>query len=112
MAEVRISESLKNEVFKKFKNDSEKIFAQMKSLEESSKKGKALGSVDGIIIKELKCGVYRFYFITDGHILKFGTELELASLIIKFVRMSDKKDQQKMIDEIKNILKSMGFEKI
>ncbi len=53
---------------------------------------------------------FRFYYITDGHILKFASEDELAYLIIKFVRLSEKKDQQKIIDEIKNVLGSMGFE--
>jgi len=84
----------------------------MKSLGTQPKKGKILSSVEGMIIKELKYNKFRFYFITDGHILKFGTEDELASLLIKFVVMSEKKDQQKKIDEIKNVLNSMGFESL
>ncbi len=110
MAKVIITASLKEEIFKRFKAASEKIFLQMKSLEHDPHKGKALGHVAGVVIKELKYEKYRFYFITDGHVLKFGTDDELAALLIKFVRMSDKKNQQKIIDEIKMILKSMGFE--
>lgn len=110
MAKVVITAFLKEEIFKKFKAASEKIFLQMKSLERDPYKGKALGHVAGIVIKEFKHGKYRFYFITDGHVLKFGTDDELAALLIKFVRMSDKKDQQKIIDEIKVVLKSMGFD--
>ena len=110
MAKVVITASLNEEIFKKFKATSEKIFLQMKSLEHNPHKGKALGHVAGIVIKELKYEKYRFYFITDGHVLKFGTDGDLAAILIKFVRMSDKKDQQKNIDEIKTILKSMGFE--
>ena len=75
-------------------------------------KGKSISSVGGILIKELKYKKFRFYFLTDGQILKFGTEDELASLLIKFVRMSEKKDQQKIIDKIKEVLLSMGFERI
>lgn len=110
MAKVIITNSLKEEVLKKFKASSEKIFLQMKFLENEPHKGKALGHVAEIVIKELKYESYRFYFISDGRILKFGTEDELAALLIKFVRMSDKKNQQKAIDEIKNALKSMGFD--
>ncbi len=110
MAKVVITVPLKEEIFKRFKAESERIFLQMKSLENGPHKGKPLGHVAGIVIKELKYEKYRFYFITDGHVLKFGTDDELAALLIKFVRMSDKKDQQKIIDEIKTILKSMGFD--
>ncbi len=110
MAEVVITNSLKLKVYKKFKEKSLEIFNLMKSLENTPHKGKNLGSVGGIVIKELKYDTFRFYFITDGHRLKFGTEDELASLIIKFVRISKKKDQQKTINEIKNLLKSLGFD--
>jgi hypothetical protein len=110
MAKVIISGSLKEEVLAKFKNKSADIFLLMKTLESNPAKGQALGNVGGIVIKELKYEKFRFYFITDGHVLKFGSEDELASLLIKFVRMSEKKDQQKTINKIKDILKSMGFD--
>lgn len=105
-----ITASLKEEIFKRFKATSEDVLLHLKSLENEPHKGKALGHVAEIVIKELRYEKFRFYFITDGRILKFGTEDELASLLIKFVRMSDKKDQQKKIDEVKNILKSLGFD--
>lgn len=110
MAKVTISNSLREEVYKQFKNNSLEIFEHMRTLEFNPKKGKELGNVAGIVIKELRYEKFRFYFITDGHILKFGTEDELAGLLIKFVRMSEKKDQQKAINKITDILKSMGFE--
>lgn len=110
MAKVIITVSLKEEIFKKFKALSTKIFLRMKSLEIKPHRGKALGHVAEVVIKELKYESYRFFFITDGHVLKFGTEDELAALFIKFVRMSDKKNQQKAIREIKAVLQSMGFE--
>lgn len=109
MAKVQITNSLFNEIEKKFKGEAQKIVDLMETLEANPHKGKPLGQVEGIVIKELKYESLRFYFITDGHILKFGTESELATLLIKFVRMSNKKDQQKTINEIKNILKSLGF---
>ena len=110
MAKVIITNALKEEIFRKFKALSERILLQIKSLEENPKKGKALGHVTGIVIKELKYEKYRFYFITDGFKVKFGTEDEIASLLIKFVRMSEKKDQKKIINEIKDVLKSFGFD--
>ena len=110
MAKVIITDSLKKEVFKVFKSLSEDVFSLMKSLENNPHKGKALGHASGFVIKELKYNKYRFYFITDGNILKFGTEDEIADLLIRFIRMSDKKDQQRMIEDIKDVLKSMGMD--
>ena len=108
MARVEIIESLKNDILKKFKVESKIIFRLMYSLSENSKKGKLLGSVGGIVIKELKYKNFRFYFITDGFKLKFLSENELSDLLLMFVRMSDKKYQQKVIDEIKEILRKIG----
>ena len=42
--------------------------------------------------------------------IKFLKTEELKDLIIKFIRMSEKKDQKKTIDEIKYLLKSIGVE--
>ncbi len=110
MAAVRITRALLQEIHSKLKGQSEKVIKLMLSLESEPHKGKALGHVSEVVIKEIKYEKFRFYFITDGRTLKFGTEDEVASLLIKFVRMSEKKNQQKIIDEIKNILKSMGFD--
>jgi hypothetical protein len=48
------------------------------------------------------------YFITDGFKLKMIGKEELEDILIKFVRISDKKSQQKIIDEIKHILRDIG----
>ena len=111
MAKVIISEELKNEILKKFREKSKKIFRLMYSLKESPKKGKPVGQVGGILIKELRYKSFRFYFITDGFKLKILNLEELSNLLIEFVRMSDKKSQQKTIEEIKGILKKFGKEK-
>jgi len=105
-----ISEFLKNEILKIYKRDSKNIFKQMYSLKENPKKGKTLGSVGGIVIKELKYKSLRLYLITDGYKLKLLDTNELTDLLIKFVRMSNKKSQQKTIDEIRNILRKVGKE--
>ena len=108
MAKVSIAESLKDEILKKFKEESKIIFRQMYSLGDNPHKGKPLGQVGGIVIKELKYKNFRFYFITDGHKLKIMNTSKLSDLLIRFVRMSNKKNQQKTINEIKRILKTLG----
>ncbi len=110
MARVIITKALEEEVLGKFKGKSHDIFLLMKSLENAPQKGKALSHVENIILKELRYQTFRFYFITDGQVLKFGSHDEIAALLIKFIRMSDEKAQQQTIAEITRILKSMGFE--
>lgn len=108
MAKVIILKQLEEEINKKFKGESVSIFELMYSLEENPRKGKPIGNVGGIVIKELKYKSFRFYFITDGYKLKIIDEENLTDLLIRFVRMSDKKHQQGTIDEIKKILITIG----
>ena len=108
MAKVIITNSLEEEINKKFKQESVEIFSLMLMLEENPKKGKYIGAIGNIVIKELKYKKFRFYFLTDNYKIKFLKIEELKDLIIKFVRMSDKKDQQKVIEEIKAVLRNMG----
>src|SRR3989338_11407636 len=103
-----IAEKLKEEILKKFKQESKKIFRQMYSLQNNPRKGKLLGNVGGIVIKEIKYGNFRFYFITDGYKIKIMDESLLTELLIRFVRMPDKKGQQQTIDEIRKILTNIG----
>lgn len=108
MAKVIITERLEEEVNKLFKKESIKIFELMRDLEKNPRKGKVVGQVSGTVIKELKYESYRFYFITDGFKIKMLKREELSDLLIKFVRMSNKKDQQRVINEIKGILRNIG----
>lgn len=110
MAKIIISKQLSKEILRKFnRTEANKIKELFETLKKNPKKGKAVGHIEQIVIKELKYGKFRFYFITDGNILKFGTEQELAQIMIKFIKMSEKKNQQKIITEIKEILTKMGF---
>ena len=110
MAKVQIVRSLFEEIEKKFKGEAHNIIDLLETLEDNPNKGKVLGSVAGIVIKELRYQNFRFYFIVDGFKLKIFNREELEDLLIKFVRMSDKKSQQKVIDEIKEILRKFGEE--
>ena len=106
MAKVIITKGLEEEVNKRFKGQSVEVFELMLTLEDQPKKGKIVGVVGGIIIKELKYGVYRFYFITEGYKVKILKSDELRDLLIKFVRMSDKDMQEEVMYEIKSVLKA------
>ena len=110
MAKVIITLSLEEKINKKFKNESIEIFKLLNSLKENPKKGKSLGNVGNIIIKEIRYKSFRFYFITEGYKVKFLKSEELEDLLIKFVRISDKKSQQTVINEIKIILRTLGSE--
>ena len=108
MAKVQIINSLFKEIKKKFKGDAHNIIDLLETLEDNPHKGKIVGSAGGILIKELKYEGFRFYFIVDGNKLKVFSREDLEDLLIKFVKMSDKKSQQRVINEIKDILSVIG----
>ena len=108
MAKVEIIRSLFEEIKKKFKGETQNIIDLLETLEENPYKGKAIGQVGGIAIKELRYNSFRFYFIIDEYKIRIFSKEELSNFLIKFVRMSDKKSQQKVINEIKNILRQFG----
>lgn len=108
MVKVEILENLKNEILEKFRGEAKEVFKLMKSLELNPMKGKLVGNVGGVLIKELKYNSFRFYFLTDGFKIRCLDDKNLAELLIRFVRMSNKKDQQKIIGEIKKILQTIG----
>ena len=108
MAIVHIDSNLEKEIEKKFKKESIDVFSLFLSLEEYPKKGKVVGQIGAIVVKELKYKKFRFYFIADGYKIRFLEVSKLKDTIIKFVRMSEKKDQQKVIDEIKVVLRNLG----
>lgn len=108
MVKVEIVLSLFEDIEKTFKKEADKIFDLIETVQSNPNKGKTVGNVAGIVIRELKYKNYRFYFILDGFKLKFLNKEELQDLLLKFVRMSDKKRQQSTIDAIKDILRKIG----
>jgi len=110
MARVIITQSLEKKINKIFRKESIKVFSLIHKLTENPKKGKEISAVGNVIIKEIKYKKYRFYFITDKYKIKFLSSEELKDLLIKFVRMSEKKDQQAIINEIKYILRNFDEE--
>lgn len=108
MVTIEIVESLFEEIENTFKGRSTEVFDLIETLELNPHKGKAVGTAGGFVVKEIKYEKFRFYFIIDSFKLKCFNEKELIDLLIRFVRMSDKKDQQKTIDEIKRVLIVIG----
>lgn len=108
MAKVEIIEDLYEKIEKKFGREAGEIFDLLKSLEENPKKGKPLGNIGGMLLGEVRYKSVRFYFVTNGYKVRFYEVEKLQDLLIKFVRMSDKKSQQKVIEEIKNVLRKVG----
>lgn len=112
MARVIITKDLEEKINKKFKKESIKILELMYSLKDNPQKGKPLTQIGGILIKELRYGSFRFYFIVDGYKIKILDNNELVDLLIKFIAMSDKKDQQETIEKIKDFLRKFGKESL
>lgn len=108
MAKVEIVRSLYIEILKRFKKESVKVLQHLKSLEDSPRKGKVLGAAGNVLVKELKYRGFRFYFLVDGLRLKFISEEELVDLLMRFVRMSDKKHQKEVIEDIRHVLLTIG----
>lgn len=108
MAKVEIVRSLFEEIQAKFNGESHEVIDLLESMESSPHKGKFLSTVGNLAIKELKYKSFRFYFITDGYILKCMDEKKLIDLLLLFVRMSDKNHQQQTINEIKYVLRALG----
>ncbi|HLD15843.1 MAG TPA: hypothetical protein VJB94_04675 [Candidatus Nanoarchaeia archaeon] len=110
MAKVEIVRSLLDEIKKKFKGESHNIIDLLETLEDNPHKGKIVGQVAGLLIKELRYKSFRFYFIVEGNKLRVFSREGLIDLFLRVVRMSDKRSQQRVIDEIKNILMKFGEE--
>ena len=84
----------------------------MRTLEETPKKGKLIGIVGTIALKEIRYNKFRFHFGTDSHNVKFLKLEELTDLLIKFIQMSEKKDQENAIKNlIRNLHKKRYFNK-
>jgi hypothetical protein len=111
MAIVKISKRLEEEIHSKFRGESVEVFQLIYSLKENPRKGKDIGFVGNVLIRELKYKSFRFFFITDRYKVLVMLKDDLDDLIIKVIRMAKKgREQQKVIDEIKTMLKKFGDE--
>ncbi|MFP4567502.1 MAG: hypothetical protein ACLFN8_01015 [Candidatus Woesearchaeota archaeon] len=65
--------------------------------------------ITNIVIREERLKSFRFYFIVQDSKKHIITKEELKNLIIKFVALSKKNNQQHVIDKLKEDLKKFGF---
>ena len=70
--------------------------------------GDFVALVANIVLREKKHKTFRFYFITDQTTKHVITKDELKEMIVKFVALSKKNDQQEVIDKLKNDLQRFG----
>lgn len=72
--------------------------------------GKFVSVVANIMIRERKEGSFRFYFIQRNTDVRFLTAEELSAHILKFIELSKKNNQQKVIDRLKEDLDKAGVD--
>ena len=105
MIRIVILNSLRDEIFKIFKKDALKIYGLIDKLKVNPNQGKVLGHVGNMSIRELRYGSFRFYYIIDGNKLRLFNQSKIEDLLIQFIAMSKKNDQQRTIAEIRELLK-------
>lgn len=107
MIRIIVLKSLRDEILKNLKSESSEVYDLMDQLKENPNKGKILGNISGMVIKELKFKSFRFYFVVDGNELFLFNRGKLEELLFKFVDMSKKNNQQQTIDRIKQMLREI-----
>ena len=104
MIKIIILKSLRDEILKTFKKGSLKIYSLIEELKQNPNKGRVLGHVGSMSIREIRYKSFRLYYIIDGHQLNLFNKELIKELLIRFIAMSKKNDQQKTIDGIKQML--------
>ncbi len=110
MIKIVILNSLRDKIYKIFKQDSLKVYKKIKQLKTNPHKGKILTNVNDITLRELKYGSFKLYYIIDKNKLSLFNEEKLKELLIKFIAISKKNNQKRTINEIKNVLRNIGDE--
>ncbi|MFT4261270.1 MAG: hypothetical protein ACMXX9_02445 [Candidatus Woesearchaeota archaeon] len=71
--------------------------------------GDFVALIHNIVLREKRLKSFRFYFVVQDSKKHVITKEELNDLIIKFVALSKKNNQQHVIDKLKEDLKKFGF---
>jgi hypothetical protein len=71
--------------------------------------GDFIALISNIVIREKRLNTFRFYFIVKDDKKHVITKEELKELIIKFVALSKKNNQQEVINKLKEDLKKVGL---
>lgn len=108
MVIVRIDESLIKKLEKRFnKKELKEIKNLFLSLQDNPFQGDLLYTFGNIILKEKKYKTFRFYFIHSRKILIIKDIKELQEELIRFIEMSKKNNQQKIINKLKTMMKKI-----
>lgn len=108
MVTVRIDQSLVKKLEKKFnKKELKKIKEMFLSLQTNPYQGDLLFVFGSFVLKEKKHNTFRFYFIHTKKILIIKDVEKLKDEIIRFIDMSKKNDQQRIINKLKEMTKTL-----
>jgi len=107
MIKIEVANSLKKDIYRTFKDESIKIINLFESLKENPNKGKLLKIIGTIHLKELKYKSFRFYYIIDGKKLFLFNKKLLEDLLISFIAMSKKNNQQETICKINKLIENL-----
>ena len=101
MVVVVVTQSLDRELKKRLNKDEYyKVKRCFLTLKKDPYKGKLLHVIGNVILKELRWKTFRFYFFTSHNLIKILSDTDLEKELVKFVRMSKKNDQARVIQEI------------
>ena len=101
MVIVAVTEALDKELKKRLnRHEYLEVRTLFLSLKKSPYKGKLLHVLGTVVLKELKYKSFRFYFLTSHNLIKIIAKADLEKELVKFVRMSKKTDQARVIQEI------------
>jgi len=108
MVIVRIDKSLVKKLEKRFnKKELKELKKVFLSLEENPYQGDLLYTFGNFVLKEKKYKTFRFYFLHSRKILIIKDIEKLKDEIIRFIEMSKKNDQQRVIDKLKAMMNKL-----
>lgn len=108
MVVVRIDKPLVKKLEKRFsKKELRELKQLFLSLQENPYQGDLLYAFGNFVLKEKKYKTFRFYFLHSRKLLIIKDVDELKDEIIRFIEMSKKNDQQRIIDKLKGMMKRL-----
>lgn len=105
---VEFSQNFLKEL-KKHANKSQAIALVKKLALTTHSDGDFVALVANIVIREKRDKTFRYYFIVKNDIKYVITKDELNQMLVKFVALSKKYNQQNVIDKLKKDLQQFGF---
>lgn len=106
--DVRLQKKLEKKFNKAELNDLKQLFL---SLQDNPFQGDFLHTFGSFVLKEKKYKSFRFYFLHSKKLLVIKDIADLKDEVIRFIEMSKKNNQQRVIDKLKNFLKALDRKK-